>query len=167
MKYFTGVILVVVIGVIGYFAFTPKITAPTVSPIVTQTVQPSTTTSIIILPNPTPTKTPAPSRTPVVGKSGIVGTITSGPTCPVQHDPPDPKCADKPYVGTVKAYRSDTKALVKAFTTTSNGTYLVALPPGVYYLTTNIGLPGTRSRDIEVKADTFTQADIVFDTGIR
>src|SRR6185436_19079738 len=27
--------------------------------------------------------------------SGIRGTILAGPTCPVEHMPPDPQCADK------------------------------------------------------------------------
>ena len=28
--------------------------------------------------------------------SGIRGTVMAGPTCPVERDPPDPNCADKP-----------------------------------------------------------------------
>src|SRR3989338_9714702 len=42
---------------------------------------------------------------PTVGilpyESGVKGTISLGPTCPVMRDPPDPACADKPYATAV------------------------------------------------------------------
>jgi len=38
-----------------------------------------------------------PTPAPVAGKSGIKGTAMLGPFCPVEKNPPDPNCADRPY----------------------------------------------------------------------
>ena len=39
--------------------------------------------------------------TSISGSGGIAGRVLSGPTCPVQKDPPDPDCADRPVTGAV------------------------------------------------------------------
>ena len=39
--------------------------------------------------------------TSISGSGGIAGRVLAGPTCPVQKDPPDPDCADRPVTGAV------------------------------------------------------------------
>lgn len=151
---------VIVLVIAGYVAFAGKTTAPTVSPSPTasQTVHPTSHMS--------PTSTP--TRIPTSG-SGAYGTITTGPTCPVQRNPPDPACADRPYVGTVSACVANVGApcVPIEFRTNTQGDYQVALPAGTYYFIADTGIHGGRSKDIVVSPDAYTRADIVFDTGIR
>ena len=39
------------------------------------------------------------------GATGVRGTVTSGPTCPVVTNPPNPSCADRPVAGAVLVFR--------------------------------------------------------------
>lgn len=105
--------------------------------------------------------TPAPD-------SGIEGTAMMGPTCPVQQNPPDPNCADKPYVG--KLVVSDHGGVaIQEFTTGQDGTFRVAVPPGGYHITgpTAQSLPSCSSDAFVVVAGAYTPIDVSCDTGIR
>ena len=66
------------------------------------------------------------------GTSGIHGQVLIGPTCPVEKDPPDPKCADRPYAGALAVMTADLARVVKEFESEANGTFRVPVPPGDY-----------------------------------
>jgi hypothetical protein len=100
--------------------------------------------------------------------SGIQGTITRGPICPVQMFN-DPSCDDQPYAGTV-VVSSEIGLEVTRFTAKDDGTFRVRLSPGVYTLTPlpgPNGFPHASPQEVTVPADTFVVVDISYDTGIR
>lgn len=146
-------ITVVILVIGGYFLFARKTNAPSINPMPSGSVESSNLPSF------------SPGIAPY--KSGMIGKITTGPTCPVQRNPPDPQCANKPYVGTVIVYRSGSSQEVGRFTTDKEGVYKITLSPGSYYLSPTTGMPGTRTDDIVVGPKEYTDVDIVFDTGIR
>lgn len=106
-----------------------------------------------------------------VKKGGISGTVIIGPMCPVMRDPPDPKCADKPYKTQLVITAKDSSQVIKEFSSDENGKFSVELAPGEY-LIKNISsassLPYCASNNvIKVISNTFTTADISCDSGIR
>ncbi len=103
--------------------------------------------------------------------SGISGTVTLGPTCPVMRIPPDPQCADKPYQTSIDIFTaggSNPKQIGKVITD-SSGKYSIKLPAGVYTLKPAGGsvLPRCESKNVTVTANTITEADLSCDSGIR
>lgn len=112
--------------------------------------------------------TPAPIG-PADG--GIYGTAMMGPTCPVERDPPDPNCADRPFHGDlVVTKRDDPIVTVKEFHTGDDGTFNVTLPPGFYRIQTPEGqtLPRCHTQDaVTVVAGRYVKAGVACDTGIR
>ncbi len=102
------------------------------------------------------------------GKTGIVGTVKIGPTCPVERIPPDPNCAYKPYAANlvIKTAKGDTVKTVSAGT---DGAFSVLLPPGRYIIEN----AGTRSMPtlapvvVVVNTGSLTRIDLIFDSGIR
>jgi hypothetical protein len=107
------------------------------------------------------------TTSPAPGDSGIEGKVMLGPTCPVQRDPPDPQCADKPYQANLAAMQDG--KVVQQFSSDSNGTFHVALAPGDYEIqSAQSGHPTCSSQGtIHVTAGQFTKADVSCDTGIR
>ncbi len=101
--------------------------------------------------------------------SGITGTITLGPTCPVERFPPDPSCADKPYQAPMVVEDKVTLKEVTHFTSAADGTFKVTLPPGTYMLVSSLNsrYPYTSPREAVVLPHAFTHIDVSFDTGIR
>ena len=103
--------------------------------------------------------------------TGVRGTVTAGPTCPVMSEPPDPACADKPVAGAVIIVTDAGGAQVGRVTTAANGTYAVGLVPGVYTLTPQPanGLLGTAEpQTVRVElSGAFVTLDFSYDTGIR
>ena len=102
--------------------------------------------------------------------SGIRGSVTLGPTCPVEKNPPDPQCADKPYSASLVVTTADGSRAIKNFQSTASGTFSVDLPAGQYTIESSPGniLPRCSSNGIViVKSNTYTQANISCDTGIR
>lgn len=101
--------------------------------------------------------------------SGVKGTVFLGPTCPVEQDPPDPGCADKPYQTRVTVQRKGASAMFAEGRSDESGTYTFALPPGSYVLTAEGGavLPRCNPKDIVVPPTGYITADISCDTGIR
>jgi hypothetical protein len=101
--------------------------------------------------------------------SGIRGTVTLGPTCPVERIPSYPHCADRPYQTSVTIFRASDPA--HAFLVTKSdagGTFEVSLPPGEYTLSAGAGkLPGCNHPRITVEPNTMVPATISCDTGIR
>ena len=103
--------------------------------------------------------------------SGLRGTVTSGPVCPVLSDPPDPACADRPVAGAVIVVSVRDGFEVMRITTGADGAYDVALGPGVYTLTPQpveglLGTPGPQVVRLEPGAGVAT-VDFAYDTGIR
>jgi hypothetical protein len=110
--------------------------------------------------------TPVPEK-----KSGISGTVSLGPTCPVMHNPPDPACEDKPYTAEFVATLQGSLHTTKDFSSDSNGKFSVTLPPGNYLITKKSSqnmLPRcTSTGSITVIANIFTDISLSCDTGIR
>jgi len=106
---------------------------------------------------------------PVTLTSGIQGTVTIGPTCPVQRDPPDPNCNDKPYQATIKVQTADGQKQITQFTTGSDGKFKVSLAPGTYLLVpANAQVyPRAGSQQVTVEKNKYTPVTIMYDSGIR
>jgi hypothetical protein len=101
--------------------------------------------------------------------SGVRGTVLLGPTCPVMRDPPDPKCADKPYATTVTARRAGSTATFATTQSGATGMFEFALPPGSYTLAATGGtmLPRCAEKNITVSPSSYVSTIISCDTGIR
>ena len=101
--------------------------------------------------------------------SGVRGTVSLGPLCPVERNPPDPQCADKPYATaiTVRSARASTPYLIG--TSDATGAFSLALPPGSYTITAGAGtrLPRCSSESITVAIHSYAATTISCDTGIR
>lgn len=103
--------------------------------------------------------------------SGVSGTVTLGPTCPVMRNPPDPSCADKPYKTMIQVIESGTTRNSPFATGQSgaDGKYEIMLPPG-QYMVQPVGagmLPRCESKDVTIVANTITELDLSCDSGIR
>lgn len=103
--------------------------------------------------------------------TGVRGTVTAGPTCPVERDPPDPACAARPVAGAVLVFTDVNGAEVARATSAADGTFMLELAPGVYHLVAEPveGLMGTpEPMDLEVVAGgPLTELQLSYDTGIR
>lgn len=102
------------------------------------------------------------------GATGVRGTVTIGPTCPVERNPPDPKCAPKPYATTLRITTSAGKA-VAVVDVAADGTFTQRLAPGDYVIgpAGTATLPRLAPQPFAVKAGAMTTLDLVFDSGIR
>lgn len=112
---------------------------------------------------------PSTSISTTNASSGIQGHASVGPTCPVQRDPPDPNCADKPYKGALAvANAKDEQQGV--FLTDENGNFTIALQPGTYTIRNVDGastLPHCRTGLFDVSPANYTRVDVACDSGIR
>jgi hypothetical protein len=118
------------------------------------------------------TLSPAGSNSGILPfKSGVRGTVTLGPICPVIQNPPDPQCADKPYQTTVQviAIGSPKSSPFAVVQTNKDGEYIFAIPPGEYALQAVGGkmFPSCALEDIIVQPDVMSVVDLSCDTGIR
>ena len=101
--------------------------------------------------------------------TGLRGTATAGPVCPVERTPPDPACAPRP-VGAVLIVRDAVGSEVGRTTTDADGTFDIALGAGDYSLEPQPveGLLGTApSQQVTVVASIATTVEVLYDTGIR
>ncbi len=104
------------------------------------------------------------------GRTGIFLGATSGPTCPVEQDPPDPACAARPVAGAVVVVKDGAGATVATVTLDAGGTAFVELPAGGYAVEPQAvaGLMGTAAPvAATVVAGSGTPVALVYDTGIR
>ncbi len=103
--------------------------------------------------------------------SGIRGTVMAGPSCPVERDPPEPGCADKPVATNVSVFRtSDPQRAVAVTHSSAQGTFQVSLPPGSYIIMSGpYGMPYPRCNDTTAVVDAagYTEVVVSCDTGIR
>jgi Carboxypeptidase regulatory-like domain len=96
---------------------------------------------------------------------GIEGRVTTGPTCPVQRA--DSPCPPGIWTGTVRATSSDGAA--HESTTSSDGSYRLALEPGTYTVTAVVegaGPPIAKPVTVTV-GSTMQTLDLQVDSGIR
>ena len=102
-------------------------------------------------------------------KSGITGTVTLGPTCPVERIPPDQNCAPKPYSTSINIMKTGSTVIVKTVQSDSKGVFHVDLVPDAYVMQTKGGnmLPRCGDVSAEVKSNQYTIVNISCDTGIR
>lgn len=64
----------------------------------------------------------------------VSGRVVLSPVCPVQHIPPDPACAPKPYKTTLLIRGQVSGHLYKTVRTSSTGTFALLMAPGKYIL---------------------------------
>ena len=106
----------------------------------------------------------------VVGRTGIGGTATAGPICPVETIPPDPACAPRPVAGAVVVIRAASGTEVARTTTGADGTFFAAVAAGRYIVEPQaveglMGKPGPQ--DVTVSEGVTATVDLAYDTGIR
>ena len=102
--------------------------------------------------------------------TGVRGMVTAGPTCPVEREPPDPGCAERPVAGAVLVFTDPGGLEVARVTSAADGTFTVELPPGAYHVSAEPvdGLMGTPGPiDVQVEAGQQTELQVSYDTGIR
>jgi hypothetical protein len=107
----------------------------------------------------------SPKETP---SSGIEGTVTIGPTCPVERS--DTPCPDQPYHATMVVKDSGGSEVARVQSGV-DGKFSIAIGPGTYTVAPQSanpgGLPFAREEPVEVRAGAYTSVTIRFDSGIR
>ena len=103
------------------------------------------------------------------GKGAISGTVLLGPTCPVEHNPPYPQCAPRPYRTTVAVYQGADASVFASTQSSANGSFILALPPGKYLLRAGgvSYFPRCSPVQVSVATDKTANVTITCDTGIR
>lgn len=108
---------------------------------------------------------------PTSGNGTVSGQVLLGPTCPVEKNPPDPNCADKPYQTSiyVLSKNSPEAKAFKVVKTDAQGKYTVTLPANEYSLQPQGGsmLPRCETKDIVVAAGSNQIVNLACDSGIR
>jgi hypothetical protein len=97
--------------------------------------------------------------------SGIFGTVTAGPTCPVEMQ--GSPCPPGLWTGEVAA--TDGEGRVFRTTTDDHGSYSLSLAPGTYEVVpvTSGGPPFGKSTSVVVVEGAVQRVDLTVDTGIR
>ena len=105
------------------------------------------------------------SSSPSAGSTGIFGTVTAGPTCPVERA--DSLCPPTPWIGTVRA--TDGNGLSYEAATDAQGNYTLSLSPGTYEVVpvTDTALPRGVPTTATVAGGPMQRVDLRLDTGIR
>ncbi len=107
----------------------------------------------------------------LLGPTGVRGSVSAGPICPVVTDPPDPDCADRPVVGAVLVITDPADVEIARITSGAGGEFSVDLPSGAYRLVPQSvdGLMGTAAPiEFGVEAEgPPTELQVIYDTGIR
>ena len=107
---------------------------------------------------------------PLPGATGVRGTVTASPTCPVETIPADPACAPRPVAGAVLVFTDADGREVKRATSDQDGSFSVELPPGRYQVMAQAveGLMATPGpMEVEVEAGPPAELQVSYDTGIR
>lgn len=119
-------------------------------------------------PSPTstsPTST-SPTSAPQPSGTGVLGTVSAGPTCPVERA--DQPCPPRPVVAHIDAKDSSGRT-VASTDSDSSGRFAFTLAPGSYTLETSTGAvyPRCPPTSVTVTAGAPARADIACDSGIR
>jgi hypothetical protein len=104
--------------------------------------------------------------------SGIRGRVTSSPTCPVEHTPPDPGCAPRGFAARVTVRRVSDNRVAARVSTKADGSYSVRLKAGRYSVlaqpASGRSLPSCpRPVRATVRSGRYTRVAISCDSGIR
>jgi hypothetical protein len=100
------------------------------------------------------------------------GTAVAGPTCPVERNPPDPDCAERPVAGAEIVVLDASGSEVTRVTTAEDGSFSAELEAGSYQLVPQPveglmgGAPAPVAVDLMV-GDTPDPVNLAYDTGIR
>ena len=105
----------------------------------------------------------------------VQGKVLLSPTCPVEHIPPDPACAPKPYQADVEIYTPNIPPMLgfriyKTISTDANGnfTFGVEAPlPIVLKVKSDKVYPRCTDVNLQVSPNVITTTTINCDTGIR
>jgi hypothetical protein len=104
--------------------------------------------------------------------SGLAGRVLEGPTCPVERVPPQPRCAPRPLVATLRIRRLGSRRPARSVRSRNDGRFRVSLAPGAYVVqalpvsSSLLPRPPSPFR-VEVRRGRFTAVTISYDTGIR
>lgn len=106
------------------------------------------------------------------GNGDVHGIVLLGPACPVEHIPPDPACAPKPYRTTIDIWSLFTGSHYKSVSNDTSGVFDVSLEPGTYGLAvvhSAVGAiyPRCTEVSISVTAKKSQNVTVNCDTGIR
>jgi hypothetical protein len=120
--------------------------------------QPSSTTTET---TPPTTKPPLP-----LAGSGVHGTVTAGPTCPVEQ--PGNPCPPRPVMAEITA-RDSSGVAIGTTRSQVDGRYALLLPAGRYTLTADPGsaFPRCAAAQATIPAGQVVETNITCDTGIR
>ena len=114
---------------------------------------------------------PGSGGVPTPGLAIVHGTVSAGPVCPVERNPPDPSCADRPVAGAILVVLDAVGGEVRRVTSDAEGRFQVELAPGAYRLVPQPreGLLGTAGPvSFEVQAgESQAPLAVSYDTGIR
>lgn len=109
---------------------------------------------------------PAPSST---ASSGVQGQVLAGPQCPVVRE--GSPCPDRPIRATIDVRTPDSDELVTTFSSSDDGRFRVALPPGDYVIVPrpapSFALSAGAPQTVAVRDGQWTEVTIEYDTGIR
>lgn len=104
--------------------------------------------------------------TPIPADTGIEGSVTIGPMCPVVRV--NNPCPDKPYQATITVLTKDQRKIMQ-FQTDAKGYFHVVLAPGEYILhpeSPNV-MPHSNDIQVSVVRGQYTRVDVSYDSGIR
>ncbi|NNM83796.1 hypothetical protein HKL94_01070 [Candidatus Parcubacteria bacterium] len=87
----------------------------------------------------------------------------------MEHIPPDPSCADKPYATAITVYRASANTPYIIGNSDASGTFVFSLPPGSYTLVASGGtvFPRCSKVGVTVQKNAYATTTISCDTGIR
>ncbi len=116
---------------------------------------------------------PAPTAESGGPPQAIVGSVTAGPTCPVERNPPQPGCAPRPVAGAVIVLDDSTGREVARTTSGPDGRYRITVATSGTFSVRGMPVAGLMGAP---RAVTITLAagiggvqtvDLEYDTGIR
>lgn len=134
----------------------------------------SETSNVISLPiasstDTNPVATPPSDRSGKVD-TGVEGIASIGPTCPVEHYPPDGTCADKPYQTVLVISSGSSGSVSKIIVhTDAYGYFSQELTPGTYTMSSQAGavMPRLSPVTFVVTTNKLVSLNLKFDSGIR
>lgn len=100
----------------------------------------------------------------------VTGYVHAGPVCPVEQNPPDPACEDRPVAGAVLLVEDAGGDPFGEIVTDPTGSFETRLPAGSYTLVPQPveGLLGTAApQEFTVGSGGAVELDVPYDTGIR
>ncbi len=109
-------------------------------------------------------------ETPTDAGYRVSGYAHAGPVCPVQQNPPNPACADRPVAGATLLILDEAGNQVTSTQTDDAGEFEVSLPAGTFTLAPQPveGLLGTApSQTFTTGPGLASVLDVAYDTGIR